>query len=891
MFTFIIFFQDSVYKVSNGNNESERTPPPKTPKKTLIEKTLEKFSSTGGSVPKSGKQVYPSKGNHKQAYVPYPISQVEGRWMYQQPQHYVYHHRQSNHNQQHYQKSPNSYVYNQAPVWIQNYTFSPETPPIDYEFSDSAYDRYGSNLCSHIDKYGTQRGSKYTTNARRECKKCKKDEAFRDDNLSFAHTRNNLRNFDEKHPILGIPYIYKDPYNYQYSKGSEEKDDEWSSYWDREEDDDDDEPELLPLQKLFIGSKEARNNTGNAKVTLENTNLPKSFINKSCLDPAAAVQNNSSKSSKTFKNSLLDEDVKFGPSVNIVQTTKQPQLTTFGSNKGSKTSETPGTESAFPKTGIIVVEDEINVTNKIQRELEPIRPFEEESTSSDSSSSSTDDNVGSRNKISIPNDRTDSTSPNSIGSSSTPINQKHFEDTLCLRDSDEQLKTWNSHEKEDSTKDSFINSSDPNLLAKEIRKQSGNVDSFEGSRPKQTNLIEQRRLNKINHHKHYYRKYQSRNHRGRKKSPTTTGIIDEIILEEDEDAIEAENLEIISTPIKVKSILKYKHPQLVDSTISNTSELTTHKNDNNSLSDEKVDETDLEEIKSEGDGSTSKITNEVGKEISDIPSTNNCETRKSDSSTNMKKLRRKGVTFNSFTANQTGEHFDNVSSSSAVNRLENGEISSSEDELQGYSTVIVSQNLTSEILQEIYGTHGTDNPKIADGNIGVHEDDTHCYEEFPGEDTMASTENKRSKEVKRNLKPIFKIGDEIHTPRVSSDQINSSRSKNTYRTDISSFEPKSLADEIFDEVYGNCPDDTTNGQKGNEIPSTNDNEEEEGTYETIGESKETKPENVTAKHSKTDMVPKRGCSVNSNQIGNKSSESNSKPEFPHNPALIGKCLY
>ena len=184
MFTFIISFQDSVYNVSNGNNESEQTPPPppKTPKKTLIERTLDKFSSTG-SISKSGKQVYPSKGNHNHTHVPYPISQIEGRWMYQQPpQHYVYHHhRQSNHqpqahkNQNYHPKSPKSFVYNQHPVWIPNYSFSPsESPPIDYECSDSLYDRYGGTLCSHIDKYGTQRGSKYTTNShgRRECKKC-----------------------------------------------------------------------------------------------------------------------------------------------------------------------------------------------------------------------------------------------------------------------------------------------------------------------------------------------------------------------------------------------------------------------------------------------------------------------------------------------------------------------------------------------------------------------------------------------------------------------------------------------------------------------------------------------------------------------------------------------
>ena len=357
--------------------------------------------------------MYPQKENqHKQQFVPYPISQVDGRWIYQQSPQYLYNHH-SHHQrkfnqvgydhsyfQQHLQNKiikPSTASYSPGGnSWAPHYPYSPETPPVDYEFP---YDRYRSShtICNHIDKYGTQRGSKYTTrNQRKECKKCRNDSG--DERLSHAYTKNIvLRDFDEKHPILGSPCVSKYPYNYRYSRSDEEIDDEWNSYWEKEEEEEEEGFNVLPLQKLFVESKEVKNSPISTKETSD-----KSIKSKSSYlsDPLPnATHNNSPKSITNLQShySVIEESVRSGQNVNTHPNAapKRPQLATFASIKSDKASELE-TENIFPKTGIIIVEDDSRIGKKLQKELKPIRPFEEESTSSDSSTSSAEENSISR---------------------------------------------------------------------------------------------------------------------------------------------------------------------------------------------------------------------------------------------------------------------------------------------------------------------------------------------------------------------------------------------------------------------------------------------------------------------------------------------------------------
>ena len=234
---YYVALQDAIL-IAGSNNEKQSIP--KSHKKTLVDKigkTIDRLSSSGGSNSTNGKDSLSAKG--KGAFIgsypsPYPI---EGRWIYQ-PQFAQY----TSPNQT-YCTSPTSYTYNQNPLWIPNRLNSPEIPAVDYDFSsDVNTDAYGIPLCSHVDKYGTQRGSKLGIHPRKACKKC----------LPAQKLRKNARNFDEKHPLLGTPIsFYKDPYNNQYSKSRENKVDEWSSYWEQDEPNEEHDRNLPRTQHTF----------------------------------------------------------------------------------------------------------------------------------------------------------------------------------------------------------------------------------------------------------------------------------------------------------------------------------------------------------------------------------------------------------------------------------------------------------------------------------------------------------------------------------------------------------------------------------------------------------------------------------------------------------------
>ena len=115
-----------------------------------------------------------------------------------------------------------------------------------------------------------------------------------------------------------------------------------------------------------------------------------------------------------------------------------------------------------------------------------------------------------------------------------------------------------------------------------------------------------------------------------------------------------------------------------------------------------------------------------------------------------------------------------------------------------------------------------------------------------------------------------------------------------------SLAPKSLADEILDEVYGSSPasNNTTRDEKSNKgamkTCSQNEDDVEEGEYETIAEFRDveecidnTTKQTNTNKYGE-EKIPKRSYSLNANHLGSKANEFNIKPESMKNPALVGK---
>ena len=346
------------------------------------------------------------------------------------------------------------------------------------------------------------------------------------------------------------------------------------------------------------------------------------------------------------------------------------------------------------------------------------------------------------------------------------------------------------------------------------------------------------------------------------------------------------------------TILKSKHPSLVEPTITNCNAESSSVSNcdstdkDNSVSDIK-DDTISEKLNCVANESTIDTNPIINCIESKDEHTEDEQTEKSDSDDSMKKLRRKGVSFHSLGGNFKSEKKENTRPAPLLNRQEKVEISSSEDELQGYSTVIVSQNLTDEILSEIYGETGAEN---STNNNKISSEDEHPYEDFSSKNE-SKVDSKLSKDDKSKLKPNFKIGDNITT--VSSDQPHSSHSK--IPTHLGSFEPKSLADEILDEVYGQCPGSKKKSVENNgEITSS---EDEDGEYETIGEfrdeARKSNPNmtknfklNISNNNNNNGVVPKRGFSMNASGIGasssTKSGDITNKPEPLHNPALIGE---
>ena len=182
------------------------------------------------------------------------------------------------------------------------------------------------------------------------------------------------------------------------------------------------------------------------------------------------------------------------------------------------------------------------------------------------------------------------------------------------------------------------------------------------------------------------RKYQRRKSPGSSSgsgssSSSTSFLIDEVILEEDEEALEAENLEVISSRpvVPVKSILK--RPSLTSPSSSGSSD-DSESDSPRSLRDEAETDLELEHVRRRKKGVTFHV---VERDVMGNATSSNDEP--------------------STTRRVTTD--ERVTSSSSLDPSQSNE---TEDELTGYSKVVVSHNLAEEILDEIYGklTQGID---------------------------------------------------------------------------------------------------------------------------------------------------------------------------------------
>ena len=257
----------------------------------------------------------------------------------------------------------------------------------------------------------------------------------------------------------------------------------------------------------------------------------------------------------------------------------------------------------------------------------------------------------------------------------------------------------------------------------------------------------------------YHRKY---------RKPSSI-VIDEVILEEDEDALEAENLEVISedpvTP--VKSILK-RSSTSSDSSDNNDTSSSPRSSDNENLSPS--EESNDSNSDSEKNNSDDKNNGNMLASMSRHKSGGN--------------KRKKGVTFSAnpvATISRPEIVFHEVGNGSST--------SASEEELfKGYDKIVVSNNLAEEILDEIYGKT-TGPPKKS--------------EEPP---TRPATAAKSAEVSEANNGPrAFKLDDsnEYENANMSeSGAIEKPFRLHPEPPPVSPQQPRSLADEILDELYG-----------------------------------------------------------------------------------------
>lgn len=258
--------------------------------------------------------------------------------------------------------------------------------------------------------------------------------------------------------------------------------------------------------------------------------------------------------------------------------------------------------------------------------------------------------------------------------------------------------------------------------SEETEETESKVESVNNSEPPETETKAKEAVNEL---KELVKQRYARRYRSKFPRRKSSNLIGEIIVEEDEDDLEAEKLELVSEEptSPVKSILK-RNSLLVES-----GEIDIPTASKDSPAD------DLE-VKPEDTEDTMMMLKRQQK-------------------------RKKGVTFSPISAPPMSPlAFDNVPETRSE---------SSEDELNGYSKVVVSQNLAEEILDEIYGK--LEAPKTPTAN----------YE------NSVVTENGAI------ARPFH-----LHDP--------------------ASPQPRSLADEILDELYGrkvasksdsNDPDDNS----------------------------------------------------------------------------------
>lgn len=420
-------------------------------------------------------------------------------------------------------------------------------------------------------------------------------------------------------------------------------------------------------------------------------------------------------------------------------------LSTF-SPQPNLNQQTKNGQNSFDQKRILIVDNEENsersCDNKSNKTSEGDQAFEEEESggSSDSSTSSAGPQATSpqptRKLPIVPcsnepnpdeksfenNPKEETIKPSELESESSSVNDNN----------DESESEFAKGLIDETTRRKLIEDAESLLVRSELR------------RPKKLRSSDYRLRRK-------YQQQQRRKNAGSSSgssssSSATSFLIDEVILEEDEEALEAENLEVISSrpPVPVKSILK--RPSQTSSSSS----------DSDTDSSPKSSREENEGISGISD--------------SDVSPTS---TLSSTDSTSLVRRRKKGVTFNTETVTSPIE-MGNVASDASLTTTTTTNIttttpsrrqqqhlsySETEDELTGYSKVVVSHNLAEEILDEIYG-------KMSEAAVEAGQ----------------STEYENADFFSSAAPPFFLFQD--------SEAANGSEP------------PRSLADEILDELYG-----------------------------------------------------------------------------------------
>ena len=273
--------------------------------------------------------------------------------------------------------------------------------------------------------------------------------------------------------------------------------------------------------------------------------------------------------------------------------------------------------------------------------------------------------------------------------------------------------------------------------------------------------------------------------------------IDEVIVEEDEAALEAENFEVISRtpPIKVKSILKQPKEDEGGGDSGNKKGVKFEEKGKKmgAVASTAMDSAALSpELLLPQQPGRDPVRETVVAEKAE-PKPVKPALVKSNSPT-----KKKSVAFADLVETKSGDVGLPFDSFSPLSLTSSSSSSSSDDEWSGYDKVIVSHNLAEEILDEIYGKLPEEAASAsASGSEGGSTSDPSSSGHYEDVGATASAVANPAKETKT-----------LKAKALATDQKQKHRKSK-----------KSMADEILDELYGSKADVTGNANANSDSPN------------------------------------------------------------------------